>query len=262
MITEVTLTASAQRLARRKQVTVKSRPFQLLAITGMVPLAIAATALPAHAASHTHIPPALQLMRATRNTMRLSWPASPGATSYSYQLYQMNGVRVRSGREPGAVRTVMYRGLHPGWKYRADVSANPGDGRHETLTVALPGLSPVREIAYQWAETKAGARYRYGAQGDGGYDCSGLVRAAYRHAGIWLPRTTGEMLQDRLLQQVSAPHQGDLVFFGTDHVELYAGHDRSFGAEDNPTGIWWNRWWPGSWWPTAFYHVSSVSSAY
>jgi cell wall-associated NlpC family hydrolase len=258
MITEVTLTASAQRLARRKQVTVKSRPFQLLAITGMVPLALAATVLPAQAATHTHNPPALHLMRATRNTMRLSWPASPGTTSYSYQLHQMNGVRVSSGREPGTVRSVTYRGLHPGWRYRADVSADPG--RYAALYVTLPGLSPVREIAYQWAETEAGARYRYGAQGNGAYDCSGLVRAAYRQAGIWLPRTTGEMLQDRILQPESSPHQGDLVFFGSDHVELYAGHDQSFGAEDNPTGIWWNRWWPGSWWPTAFYRVSSGAS--
>jgi cell wall-associated NlpC family hydrolase len=113
----------------------------------------------------------------------------------------------------------------------------------------------VRELAYRWAETQAGARYRYGAQGDGAYDCSGLVRAAYLHAGIWLPRTTGEMLQYWRLDRETEPRQGDLVFFGTGHVELYAGRRQSFGAEDNSTGTWWNRWWPGDWWPTGFYRV-------
>lgn len=251
MTTGVTVTASAQRLALWKRVA-------------MLPLALAATALsaqPAHAAIDTQVQPRLHLMRATSTTVRFGWPASPGALSYTYQLYQMNGVRVRSGWLPGYDHTAICRGLHPGWRYRAEVQASPGRpgaGWSATVSVTLPHPNPPRELAYRWAQTQAGVPYRYGGQGGGGYDCSGLVRTAYRHAGIWLPRTTGEMLQDRRLDEESSPRQGDLVFFGAGHVELYAGQDRSFGAETNRTGTWWNRWWPGSWWPTAFYRVSGA----
>ena len=257
MITGVTVLASAQRLALWKRVA------------AMAPLALAATALavqPAQAATGGRNSPGLRLMWVTETAVQIGWPASSGTGSYTYELYQMNGVRARSGRLPGFDQTTTFRDLHPGWKYQARVRANPdgaGAGWYATVSVTLPYLNaphpdPPRELAYQWAQTQAGQPYLYGGQGDGGYDCSGLVRSAYRHAGIWLPRTTGEMLQDRRLDQEPSPRQGDLVFFGTGHVELYAGPDRSFGAETNHTGTWWNRWWQGSWWPTAFYRVSGA----
>jgi cell wall-associated NlpC family hydrolase len=169
----------------------------------------------------------------------------------------MNGVQVRSGSEPGYYHTMTFSGLHPGWRYRALVWIGPADrpGSHATLDITLPSPTPPREYAYQWAESQAGTRYVYGAEGQGGYDCSGLVRTAYRHAGIWLPRTTEQMLAYPRLDRVSSPRRGDLVFFGSGHVELYDSRGRSFGAESGPTGASWNRWWPGNWWPTAFYRV-------
>jgi cell wall-associated NlpC family hydrolase len=230
-----------------------------------MPLALAAAAalaLPAQAMTPARTPlPGFHLMRATRTAMRLGWSASRGARSYSYRLDQMNGIQVRSGSGPGFYHTVNFSGLHPGWEYRATVRVNPADGPGQlaVLYVTLPGSAPPREYAYQWAESQAGTRYVYGAEGLGGYDCSGLVRTAYRHAGIWLPRTTGQMLGYRRLDRESSPRQGDLVFFGTGHVELYDSQDRSFGAESGPdnkhAGSWWYRWWPGNWWPTAFYRV-------
>jgi hypothetical protein len=257
----VTVWASAQRLALWKQVATKRRLIQQFAIIGVIPLALAAATLPAQAATVTQDPPGLHLLSEDRTAVRLDWSPSPDATSYAYLLDQMNGVQVRSGWEPGSDHSVICRGLHPGWRYRAEVWVDPErpiSGPYAVFYLTLPRANPPRELAYQWAETQAGTPYRYGAQGDGGYDCSGLVRAAYLHAGIWLPRTTGEMLQDRRLDPVSTPRQGDLVFFGTGHVELYSARDQSFGAEDNATGTSWNRWWPGNWWPTAFYRVSGA----
>jgi hypothetical protein len=67
------------------------------------------------------------------------------------------------------------------------------------------------------------------------------------------------MLSFGKLERESSPHQGDLVFFGSGHVELYDSRGRSFGAESGPNsghaGAWWYPWWPGNWWPTAFYRV-------
>src|ERR1700677_4998 len=257
----VTVRARAQRLALWKQVATKRRLIQQFAIIGLMPFAVAAVALPAQAATVTQDPPGLHLLAADRTAARLDWSPSPDATSYVYLLFQMNGVEVRSGWEPGSDHSVICRGLHPGWRYRAEVWSDPerpGASPFAVFYLTLPGANPPRELASQGAETQAGAPYRYGAEGDGGYDCSGLVRAAYLHAGIWLPRTTGEMPQARSLDTGCAPQQGDLVFFGSGHVELYSARDQSFGAEDNATGTSWNRWWPGDWWPTAFYRVSGA----
>ena len=55
-----------------------------------------------------------------------------------------------------------------------------------------------------------------------GFDCSGLVVAAYAKVGMRLPRTTYEMLDSRALKrQTDHPHPGNLVFFGDGHVTLY-----------------------------------------
>ena len=276
MITGVTVRTSALRLVLWKRLAMKGRFIRQRAISGATALvltcaaltcaaltgaALTGAALPAQAAAYQQHPLGLHLVRATQTTVVLRWSPPAAAMSYTYRLYQLNGVQIRRGCRLAPLYTASCSGLHPGWRYLAVLSARPdrpGADRSATLYLTLPGPNPPRELAYQWAETQAGTRYRYGGQDDGGYDCSGLVRAAYRRAGIWLPRTTGQILQYWRLDRESAPRQGDLVFFGTGHIELYAGQDRSFGAEDNRTGTWWNPWWPGNWWPTAFYRVSGA----
>jgi cell wall-associated NlpC family hydrolase len=219
-------------------------------------------AVPAQAAPPARNPqPGVRLIWATRTAVRIGWPAVRGTGSYSCRLDQLNGTQVGARSGPGYIHTVTFAGLHPGWRYLFTVRGSLAGGRgwRAALSVTLPGHVPPREHAYRWAEAHAGARYVYGAEGNGAYDCSGLVRTAYRHAGIWLPRTTVQMLQYRKLRRESTPRQGDLVFFGTGHVELYDRQDWSFGAESGTSSqqgrSWWNRWWPGNWWPTAFYRV-------
>lgn len=66
-----------------------------------------------------------------------------------------------------------------------------------------------------------------------------VVYAAYRAAGIVLPRTTYEMLDFSRLIRISKSQaqQGDLAFFGTGHVELYDSGSLTFGAEKTGTVI-------------------------
>jgi hypothetical protein len=62
-----------------------------------------------------------------------------------------------------------------------------------------------------------------------GFDCSGLVQAAYRAAGVALPRVAQDQYDATAKVQAGAPLElGDLVFFGSgpggiDHVGLYVG---------------------------------------
>lgn len=113
---------------------------------------------------------------------------------------------------------------------------------------------PTRIRALNWAKSQYGKPYRYGGTGPGGYDCSGLVMMAYRHAGISLPRTTYQMLASKHLVRVAHPLKGDLAFYGSGHVELYAHGKYTYGAHSSGTRIGWMQF--GPWWhPTAYYRV-------
>jgi cell wall-associated NlpC family hydrolase len=85
-------------------------------------------------------------------------------------------------------------------------------------------------MAVSWALSQIGTPYVWGGETPGvGFDCSGLVQAAYAVAGISLPRVAQDQYDStpRLAPgSVLAP--GDLVFFGgepdsIDHVGLYVG---------------------------------------
>src|SRR5277367_1427249 len=127
------------------------------------------------------------------------------------------------------------------------------------MLTASPALAaapavPLGVRALTWARTQFGKPYEYGGTGPFGYDCSGLVQQAYRHVGVTLPRTTFQMLSSPLLRRVAHPAKGDLAFYGSGHVELYAHGDFTYGAHDTGTRIGWmqfNAWWH----PTAYYQV-------
>lgn len=87
-------------------------------------------------------------------------------------------------------------------------------------------------VAVAWALTQVGTPYVWGGESPGvGFDCSGLVQAAYGAAGISLPRTAQEQFDAGPKLPPGEPLQpGDLVFFGgndsdVEHVGLYAGSD-------------------------------------
>ncbi|MFC9264233.1 NlpC/P60 family protein [Streptomyces hydrogenans] len=79
--------------------------------------------------------------------------------------------------------------------------------------------------AISFARAQLGKPYVWGATGPSGYDCSGLTQAAWRAAGVSLPRTTYTQINAgrRVSRSELAP--GDLVFFysGISHVGLYIG---------------------------------------
>jgi cell wall-associated NlpC family hydrolase len=120
---------------------------------------------------------------------------------------------------------------------------------------AHASTTPRREIALAWAEHQAGKPYEWGGTGPYGFDCSGLVMEAWRHAGVALPRTTYEMLASWHLVWIPASQRqrGDLAFYGSGHVELVTAHG-TFGAEEPGTLVGWH--YPSVWWhPTAYYRI-------
>jgi len=79
--------------------------------------------------------------------------------------------------------------------------------------------------AVQYAETRLGCPYVWGAAGPRTYDCSGLVMDAYAHTGVRLPRMTYDMIRVGTPVDRADVRAGDLVFSdfsgrGPEHVQL------------------------------------------
>lgn len=85
--------------------------------------------------------------------------------------------------------------------------------RTQSGTTVAPTGAAARAVSY--ALSQLGIPYRYSGESPSGFDCSGLVQAAYQAAGIALPRTAQQQFD-------AGPHlapgtrlnPGDLVFFG------------------------------------------------
>jgi cell wall-associated NlpC family hydrolase len=93
--------------------------------------------------------------------------------------------------------------------------------------------------AVDFAYGALGSPYVWGATGPGSFDCSGLTQAAWRAAGVSLPRTTYTQINAgrRITRDELAP--GDLVFFysGISHVGLYIGEGRMIHAPRPGTAV-------------------------
>ncbi|MHB1555424.1 MAG: C40 family peptidase [Acidimicrobiales bacterium] len=124
---------------------------------------------------------------------------------------------------PGSV----YAYNHASWYVDEVLSLAHSYGQTQAETVAA---GTAGGVALDWALSQVGTPYIWGGETPGvGFDCSGLVQAAYRVAGIQLPRTAQEQYDTGPQLPPGAPLQpGDLVFFGqgaTDvtHVGIYVG---------------------------------------
>jgi cell wall-associated NlpC family hydrolase len=85
----------------------------------------------------------------------------------------------------------------------------------------------VAATAIAFAEAQIGCPYVWGRTGPcaDGYDCSGLVYAAYAAAGIHIARTTYQWQQDGPVVPLSQIQPGDLLFSaGSDGTPTNPGH--------------------------------------
>ncbi|WP_187347065.1 C40 family peptidase [Nocardiopsis sp. CNR-923] len=112
----------------------------------------------------------------------------------------------------------------------ADASA---EGADDTAGASYTGsASGSAGAALDFAYAQVGKPYIYGGTGPNGYDCSGLVQAAWRAGGVNLPRTTyAQAGVGTRINDMSALQPGDIMFFsGQGHDGLYAGNGQMVHA--------------------------------
>jgi len=108
----------------------------------------------------------------------------------------------------------------------AQPSAGSSASQTPATTVPDSPYATKADKALAFARAQVGKPYVWGAAGPDSYDCSGLTQAAWRAAGVTLPRTTYDQVNAGTTVALSDIQPGDLVFFYDDisHVGLYIGN--------------------------------------
>ncbi|QMV12189.1 peptidoglycan endopeptidase [Streptomyces lincolnensis] len=121
-----------------------------------------------------------------------------------------------------------------------DLPVTPAPAPMADLPVAPPPVALVEQTVGTGFSTKAakvvkvvdfaraqiGKPCLSGAAGPGAYDCSGLTQAAWKAAGVALPRTPQAQASVGTVIPLTELREGDLVFFHDDlsHVGVYTGN--------------------------------------
>ena len=111
-----------------------------------------------------------------------------------------------------------------------------GAGAGGTTAAAYSGpTSTQADKAVAFAYGALGTPYVWGGTGPsgsgGGYDCSGLVQAAWASAGVSIPRTTYEQWAALPHIATTAIKPGDLLYYDSEgHVAMYVGNGEIIDA--------------------------------
>ncbi len=103
-------------------------------------------------------------------------------------------------------------------------------------------------VAYATKQVKARKPYVWGAQGPNSFDCSGLVYAAYKAAGLgypnWSRLNAALYFVDTQRVPLSQLVPGDLLFYSYDgsvqnihHITIYAGNGKMWEANSTKAGL-------------------------
>ncbi|MEU5768953.1 NlpC/P60 family protein [Streptomyces asoensis] len=120
--------------------------------------------------------------------------------------------------------------LPPGDRAAYDRASRSGrDGMQALGSGPVSGRAGAAVAAVRSA---LGKPYVWGANGPGGFDCSGLVQWSYAQAGIALPRTSQAQAHAGRRVPLSEARPGDIVTYRSDasHVGMYVGNGQVIHA--------------------------------
>jgi hypothetical protein len=137
---------------------------------------------------------------------------------------------------------------------RSNLPLDPGHDNKQLPPGFQPPADPRLNAAVSYAVAQLGKPYVWGATGPDTFDCSGLMQAAWAHAGVGLSRTTSSQAHDGVaVGSLNSVEPGDLLFIpganGTPanpgHVGMYVGdgvvvnaYDENHGVITEPLASW------------------------
>lgn len=164
--------------------------------------------------------------------------AAGSSSAISASAARLSDARTRSRSQRSLiVNLLQQRGIGAG----TPANAGPSVG-----TVIPTGGGSRGDSIVRAAQSYLGTRYSWGGTTRQGIDCSGLVYAALRQAGIPASRLRASGWGQSGVA-VSAPNAkpGDLVYFNnpgaTDHVGIYVGGGRFIEAQQSGTNVMYSR---------------------
>ncbi|MEU9569425.1 NlpC/P60 family protein [Streptomyces massasporeus] len=180
--------------------------------------------------------------RQLREIEQLRGAARIELTSLKFRQTELKRHKKTITGKLGSARQLLSR---LGVQERSRLGASPDHASRSTGprdTLAAPGSASAQApnsraaAAVSYVYQKLGSPYVWGATGPNAFDCSGLVQAAYRAAGVSLPRTTYSQIAAGRRVSRAELLPGDLVFFyaGISHVGIYVGNGRMIHAP-NPS---------------------------
>lgn len=125
-------------------------------------------------------------------------------------------------------------------------SAAPTPTPTETVE-PTPKPKPTRaQKVIKWAAKQKGDPYKYGANGPGSFDCSGLVQYVYKKSGKKVGRTSGAQLKGKHISK-SKKKKGDILIFISNgrayHSAIYAGDGKMWEAQKSGTRVGKHKIW-------------------
>lgn len=131
-------------------------------------------------------------------------------------------------------------------KGRSNLPLDPNRDPKKLPPDFRPPADPKLNAAVSYAMAQLGKPYVWGATGPDAFDCSGLMQAAWAHAGVAISRTTDSQVHDGVaVGSLNEVRPGDLLFIpganGTaanpGHVGMYAGYGVVVNAYDEDHGV-------------------------
>ncbi|MEU6845246.1 C40 family peptidase [Streptomyces sp. NPDC046716] len=119
---------------------------------------------------------------------------------------------------------------------RTTLSASTG----AASTVSAPASGSVASVI-SFLKAQVGDAYVMGGTGPSSWDCSGLVQAAFKQAGVDLPRTSQAQSTAGTSVSLSSVQVGDILYWGgagsAYHVGVYIGNGQYLDAANPSKGV-------------------------
>ena len=172
---------------------------------------------------------------------------SPECVRLATQAAKGRHLRITSNQQETAIAVCLCEDDYPGWLAVEDLQfLTPEEAVYQPQFLSAAEIQQrlPAVIAFMQAAKEQDNYYLWGGTVAPNYDCSGLMQAAFKSVGVWLPRDAYQ--QEAFTQPVNINELqlGDLIFFGTPqkatHVGLYLGNGcyiHSSGKEQGRNGI-------------------------